>query len=456
SLYKRPEDRENFLKQLKQKKKIEYNEMELRRRDGKPIHVICNVSGIFDDHGELMQIQGYLFDDTERKEMEKHFQQVQKMEAIGTLAGGIAHDFNNILAAIIGYAEITKDDLTPGSMPHRNLQSIYQAGIRAKELVQQILTFSRQTQHELKPIKMDLILREALKFLNASLPPSIRLRKTIEPDCRTILADPSQIHQLIMNLCTNAYQAIDEGGEGIIEVSLEPENLEAERQVNHYKLSPGEYVKFTVKDSGCGMDEATRKRIFDPFFTTKAVGKGTGLGLSVVHGIVEKLHGIIFVTSQPGQGSTFTVYLPGYDQSAPAEEQIDEAIPGGTEHILLVDDEQTFVAMEKQLLERLGYTVTTATHGFEALELFRITPNRFDLVMTDQLMPNMTGLELAEELLQIRPHLPIILMSGFSENISREQAQNMGLFDSISKPIVKRDMVVAVRNALDSVHQKEV
>ncbi|MBW1740158.1 MAG: response regulator [Deltaproteobacteria bacterium] len=394
---------------------------------------------------------------TERKRAEEakaklqaQLQQAQKMEAMGTLAGGIAHDFNNILFAILGFAEMTRDDMPEGSLARANLEEVITAAKRARDLVQQMLTFSRQVDQERKPLQIHLIVKEVLKLLRASLPTTIEIRQNIQSQSSTILADPTQIHQVMMNLCTNAYYAMRERG-GVLEVSLSEidVDLDAEALPQHLDMKPGPYVKLTVSDTGPGMEPAVLERIFDPYFTTKGLGEGTGMGLAVVHGIVKGHGGGITVHSKLGQGTTFHVYLPRFESAVAPEARTAEPIPKGKEHILFVDDEEQLVRMAHQALKRLGYEVTVRTSSVEALEAFRAQPDKFDIVITDQTMPNMTGIGLAKELLRIRPDIPIILCTGFSEAITPERAKAMGIREFIMKPIVTSDIAKSIRRVLD-------
>jgi len=388
-----------------------------------------------------------LQDITEQIELQRQLRQTQKMEAIGTLAGGIAHDFNNILTAILGYTEIAMDDLAEGSRTHQSLEQVFNAGYRAKDLVRQILTFSRQNEQERQPVRISRIVKEALNFLRASLPSTIAIRQKITSDSALVMADPTQIHQVLMNLCSNAAHAMRETG-GILEVSLAAVNLDP--GASDPGLRHGPYVNLTVRDTGHGMKREVMERIFDPYFTTKKAGEGTGMGLSVIHGIVRGYDGAIRVHSEPGAGTSFDVLIPRIDHAPDRkEEEGCEPLPTGTERILLVDDEEVIVEMEQLMIERLGYQVTARTGSLEALETFRADPGRFDLVLTDQTMPHMTGAELCRELLEIRPDIPIILCTGFSDLITPEKAEAMGIGAFIGKPLVRREIARTIRKLLD-------
>lgn len=397
-------------------------------------------------------ILNFLRDITQEKKLEVQLIQAQKMEAIGTLAGGIAHDFNNILSAIIGYAELTAFDIKEDNRARKNLDEVIKGGERAKDLVQEILTFSRQHERERRMLYMSPLVKETLKLLRASLPSTVEIRQNIEKDIGFVEADPTQIHQLLMNLCTNAGHAMRAKG-GILEVGLtymdkKPKDVSFSTEGN-----AGSCVKLSVSDTGHGIDKALLKRIFDPYFTTKDQEEGTGLGLSVVHGIVKSHGGAITVQSKPGEGSTFNVYLPVTKSETVRESDSGEEalpLPGGQERILFVDDESALVNMGKQMLERLGYKVDIQTSSTEALELFREKPDEFDLVITDMTMPHMTGEKLAKEIMKIRPEIPIILCTGYSERITEDRAKKMGIAEFAMKPLLVHDLAEAIRRALDN------
>jgi len=380
---------------------------------------------------------------------ERQLQQVLKIQAIGTLAGGIAHDFNNILFPILGYTELTMDEVPEGTVAHKNLQEILKAANRAKQLVQQILTFSRQSGQERKPIKVQYIIKEALELLRASIPASIEIIHNIDEHCSPVMGDATQIHQVIMNLCTNAYQAMQDKG-GRLEVVLSEVDVGYEETIEKIGMQPGRHLQLLVKDEGCGMDAAVMERIFEPYYTTKEQGKGTGLGLSVIHGIVKNHRGDITVTSEPGKGATFRVYLPvieDVDLVSDSEPTSDAA--NGNERILLIDDEEQIISMEQQMLENLGYRVTARTDSMKALMEFSTQPQDFDLVITDMTMPHMTGDQLAQKLLDINPDIPVILCTGFNEDISEEKALSMGIQKFVMKPVIKNDLAATIRSVLD-------
>ena len=383
-------------------------------------------------------------------ESERQMQQVLKLQAIGTLAGGIAHDFNNILFPIIGYTELTMDDVAEDSPTRRNLEEVLKAANRAKDLVQQILTFSRQNGRERKPVRVQGIVTEALHLLRASIPKTIEIECQIDEGCNAILGDPTQIHQVIMNLGTNAYQAMQEIG-GRLEVRLAQTEIDYEETLKRIGIKMGPHLHLTVADEGVGMEPMVLERIFEPYYTTKEPGKGTGLGLSVIHGIIKNHGGFITVESTPGKGSVFHVYLPTVeDAEIEAAQDLHPAETRGSEHILLVDDEPQIADMGSQLLEKMGYRVTARTSSTEALKTFAEHPGAFDLVITDMTMPLMTGDRLAQRLWEIRPGIPVILCTGYNELITEEKAIAMGIRRFLLKPVDKDELAAAVRTALDS------
>jgi len=384
----------------------------------------------------------------ERTELELQLSQKQKMEAIGTLAGGIAHDFNNILAAMQGYIELSLEDLPEGAAVRDNLEQVLSCGNRAAKLVKQVLTFSRTNQQEKELTRISSIVKEVLDMLRASLPATIKIRRKIEADSSIVLADPTQIHQVMVNLCTNASHAMRETG-GLLEVNLTDINLESETEISDERLGPGHYVKLSVSDTGCGMDKEVMERIFEPFFTTKERNEGTGLGLSVVHGIIKSHDGAITVNSTPGEGTTFDIYLPKIESDEVQEPEPSELTARQKEVVLLVDDEEMMVDVTKQMLERLGYIVVAKTSSVDALETFQEEPDEFDLVITDQVMPNLTGTQLATELIAIRPDIPVILCTGFGEDVSPEVAENIGIKKFLMKPVSKHEIAAIIRQVLD-------
>ena len=386
--------------------------------------------------------------ETAKRRAERQMQKAQHLQAIGTLAGGIAHDFNNILYGIIGYAQLAIDDAPADSVLHDNLNEILQGSHRAKELVAQILAFSRQGETEKKPIKPAPLIKEALKLIRASLPATIAIRTRISATSETIVANPTQIHQVVMNLCTNAAHAMPPKA-GVIYVSLEIETVTVEEEGLHGTILPGIYVRLRVADNGAGIPEDVRHRICDPFFTTKQQGEGTGMGLAVVLGVVQSHGGGIRVRSAPGEGTRFDILLP----AVPREEQVEAAgettTPGGTERILFVDDESAIAHMADRMLSKLGYQVTASQSPSEALELFQKEPAAFDLVITDLTMPIMKGTHLARLLHEIRPDIPIILCTGYGEQVTTEQLHEIGVREMMTKPILRHNLAVSIRQALE-------
>ncbi len=388
----------------------------------------------------------------ERGRLEERLQQSQKMEAIGTLAGGIAHDFNNILSAIIGYSELVKVDLPPGSRVAHDIDQIVESGLRAADLVKQILAFSRKTDRSLQVIAPSTIVHEVLRMLKATFPATVRIEEDIDRECGLVQVDPTGLHQIVLNLCTNAFQALPDQ-KGVIRVRLYRQAGDEGEEACRDDAAAGPVIVLSVTDSGCGMDRETVARIFEPYFTTKGVGAGTGLGLAVVHGIVHDYKGRIEVESAPGMGSTFTVRIPAVithpenaaDHSAGAGDG--NVARAGRGRILFVDDEEALCSLGKRLLERQGYTVTTATDSREALEVVRRQPD-FDLVITDQTMPGLTGMELAREILGINSLLPVIMCTGHSDVVSEDDALAAGVKRYVFKPFENKEFLLAVREVI--------
>jgi len=385
----------------------------------------------------------------EKYRLHEQLQQAQKMEAIGTLAGGIAHDFNNILSAIIGFSELAINEAPKETKLYENMEQVLKAGHRAKDLVKQILAFSRKGAQEEKPVSVVPIVEEVLKLLQASLPATIEIRQSYGTDLGAVMADPTQLHQVLMNLCTNAAHAMREKG-GVLDVKLSRIDLDSEFAAIHTVVKPGPHVKLTVSDTGHGMSPEVLKKIFEPYFTTKERGEGTGMGLAVVLGIVESYGGTITAKSELGKGAAFDVLIPILDATAEKKYEEPKMLPSGTERILFVDDEQFLIDIADQMLTRLGYNVTTRISSVEALKLFESDPDRFDLVITDMDMPNMSGDSLAQTLIKIRSDIPIILCTGYSDRIDKKRAKGLGIKAFAMKPIVMRDVAVIVRKVLDS------
>jgi signal transduction histidine kinase/CheY-like chemotaxis protein len=386
-----------------------------------------------------------------KEKLELQLRKIQKVEAIGTLAGGIAHDFNNILAAIYGYTELAMNLAPPASSLHDYLESVLAAASRAKDLVGQILTFSRQVEQERKPVLLSPLVKEAVKLLRSAIPTTIEIQQLIDDHSIPVLADLTQIHQVIMNLCTNAYHAMRENeAGGVLGVSLREKEIGPDELAAELQISPGRYLVLEVSDTGCGMSKSILERIFDPYFTTKKSGEGTGLGLSIVHGIVASHGGRISVYSEPGQGSTFRVYLPAVK---PVEAKVAkgeaEMVRGGSELVMLVDDEPEILCLLQKMLQGYGYRVAPYTTAEAALQAFRAEPRRYDLIITDMTMPQMTGAQLVPELLKIRADIPVILCTGFSELINEEKAKSIGVKKYLMKPVPTSELAQAVREALD-------
>ncbi|MHB8809860.1 MAG: hybrid sensor histidine kinase/response regulator [Desulfobulbaceae bacterium] len=396
---------------------------------------------------ENRRYQHYLEEEIKKRTAE--LQHSQKMEAIGTLAGGIAHDFNNILAIINGYAQMAQSELPPESQPSQDLDKVLHAANRASELVKQILTFSRQDDHEAKPVHVQFIFKEILKLLKASFPSTIVIRDSVDANCPPVLADPSRIHQVIMNLCTNAWHAMRESG-GELSVSLSHlDRLPAGFRLKDKPQPAAGYLLLQVTDTGHGIDGDDLNRIFEPFFTTKPVSEGTGLGLSVVHGIVKSLGGDILVSSEKGHGADFRIIFPALAEDTAFDLHLSSPLPRGDERIMVVDDEAELASWLQRFLHDLGYKVTTHSDSRAALDAFLAAPDAFDLIVTDMTMPGLTGKELAREIMLRRPELPVILCTGFSESLDRDQALAIGIREYVMKPVVRQELAEIVRKVLD-------
>jgi PAS domain S-box-containing protein len=423
-----------------------------RKKDGTvfPVEITQNFLTLGNRKTVLVSIRDIskrLKYEEERKALETHLRQAQKMEAIGTLSSGIAHDFNNILTSIIGYSELSLQIVEKDSKLEGFLQEIYAAGNRAKDMVKQILTFSRQGDENFKPVQIDLIVKEVAKFLRSSVPSTIAISHNVDGEC-LVFADPTQIHQVLMNLCTNSAHAMGKSG-GRLEINLSKTTLDERHKIHFPDLKPGKYVRMTVSDTGVGIPKEHIESIFEPYFTTKAPGEGTGLGLAMVHGIVKRHNGCITAQSNVGKGTSFDIYLPLTDKPKIAGHRAKENLPTGNERILFVDDERPIAKMGGQIIEKLGYKVVTRTSSIEALELFRSNPNGFDLVITDMTMPNMTGDKLAIELVKIRSDIPVILCTGYSQRIPDEPDFATGIKAFAFKPIATPDLARIIRKVLD-------
>jgi len=419
-----------------------------RRKSGTHYSAEAVIIPVTDGTGSICNYVGIKRDVTQENHLQRQLIQSQKMEAIGTLAGGIAHDFNNILSAILGYAELAVYEMPEGSPGRHDVAEVIKAGNRAKDLVRHILTFSRKTEQDFKSIDIAPLLKEALKFLRASLPSTIDIRTRISAENARVQCTPTMIQQILMNLCTNAAQAMKDAG-GILDVSLTNTEIEAADIKQHPELRPGPHLCLTVGDTGPGIEPDLLARIFDPYFTTKEKGEGTGLGLSVVHGIIQALKGSVQVDSCPDSGAIFHAFLPcAASQDEPTVIQ-PIALATGNERILLADDEAVLAEMGKQMLEHLGYHVTVRTDSSDALNTFQSHPQDFDLVISDRTMPRMTGFELAERIKTIRPDIPIILCTGYSDELEVERAAALGISRMVMKPLGMNELADAVRSALD-------
>jgi PAS domain S-box-containing protein len=418
-------------------------EARIRHKNGKWVWVLDRGRVVaWTDEGKPLLMSGTHQDITERKHLEEQIVQSHKMEAIGTLAGGIAHDFNNMLAVIIGNAELALDDIPEDEPSRHNLEVIIKASRRCRDLVRQILTFSRKDTSQQKNQPLAPLIDESLKFLRASIPSTIEMKLDINTKSDTARVNEAQFQQIIVNLGTNAAHAMREDG-GLLHLSLDDETLD-----DASGTEPSRYLNLTVTDTGTGMDEGVKKRIFDPFFTTKKVGEGTGMGLAVVHGIVAAHNGLITVHSEPGKGSSFSILIPKTKEKVVLEGEPLSTVAGGRERILFIDDEDTIVEMTSALLEGLGYEVSSFTDPHDALAAFSRTPHDFDLVITDQTMPKMTGAMLANKVKAIRPDIPVMLCTGYSQTVSAEQAKSQGIEGYAMKPLVKREMAEAIHKVL--------
>jgi PAS domain S-box-containing protein len=426
-----------------------------RRKDGRLYTEEMTITPVRGANGQIAHFVAIKQDVSDRQLLEKRMRQAQKMEAIGTLAGGIAHDFNNILAAMFGYAYLLQQDVAGNAVAEENIGEILKAAGRAKDLVQQILTFSRQREQKPEVIPLDTIVKEAIKFLRASLPAQIQIDLNLAADAPAVLADPTQIYQVTINLATNALHAM-EGRAGRLNVSLERFQPDAKFIRQHPELHPMFYTRLTVADTGHGMDAKTLERIFEPFFTTKPIGKGTGLGLAVVHGIVESHGGVITVESEVGRGTTFRLYFPGQTGGQTKIVAGESSVSTGRgQKILLVDDEPALTGVLKRLLLRLNYQVTTSNRAREAIGWCRQDPRQYDLVITDLTMPEINGLEVARQVRELCPDMPVILASGFSAELNPENLRAAGICELIEKPISITALAEAVRRALEGVKPPE-
>lgn len=401
----------------------------------------------FNAQGQPVKMLGTIQDITDRKKLEGQLRNAQKMEAIGTMAGGIAHDFNNLLAIIFGNADLARLTIPAGHPARNNIDKLFNAAVSAKNLVQQILSFTRQTDKTTKPINIIQAIEDSLALLHSIIPSSVTIHKKFELNEGFILADTTQFHQLMINLCTNAAQAMQE--KGVLGVCLTEINITSNELPSWSEKKPGKYIRLSVSDTGQGMDHTIINQIFDPFFTTKEVGKGTGMGLSVIHGIMQSYGGFVTVESEPGKGSTFHLFFHKLEEIPVERKEIDDLLPTGNERILFVDDEIFIVETGCNILRSIGYSVRPVTSSSEALKIFSSQPNDFDLIITDMAMPVLTGKDLAIELLKIRPDIPIILCTGYSSMISKENAKEIGIREFCMKPLSMEQLAKTVRKVLD-------
>lgn len=455
SLYEDPVERFRILEHLNRAGTVNDWTVRMRRTDGSLFWALLHINKATNADSREMFLDGTIQDisrrvevENEKRELEEQLRQSQKMETIGTLAGGIAHDFNNLLASIMGFSELALEDSQAGSVQQENLKCTLVAAQRAADLVGQILTFARQTDTEKTPIQVKHVLTEAIKLLRSTLPSTIKINEQIASKS-AVLAAPTQLHQVIVNLCSNASHAMQESG-GVLTIGLTDVELSATHVDPNRLVKAGPNIKLTIADTGHGIAPEIKDRIFDPYYTTKKPGEGTGIGLSVVQGIVRSHGGFITIDSEPGKGTTFQVFLPVIDRKDIPQVMSSNRITGGSERILLVDDEHLVVQMGKQMLERMGYVVTSCVHSLEALELFEKASDQFDLVLTDMTMPDLTGDRLAKRISEIRPDIPIILCTGYSNRLDHQNIANAGVRAILYKPLVKTELANAIRNALDS------
>jgi signal transduction histidine kinase/CheY-like chemotaxis protein len=391
----------------------------------------------------------------EKAKLEAQLLHLQKMETIGTLAGGIAHDFNNILTPILGYTEMALEELPAESTLRYDVEQISNAATRGKDLVQQILTFSRQVDVDKKPIELHHVVKEVMNLIRASFPSNIEIHQDLKEDCGTVLADSTQMHQIIMNICTNAYHAMMTKG-GRLEVKLDVLDVNGKKMKTANKIKSGTYVRLSISDTGHGMDKQTISRIFEPFYTKKEVGSGSGLGLSVVHGIVSNYSGTIEVESTPGKGSKFMIYLPQHTAEGTDEDTMTDSATKGNERILFVDDEKEITYMGKKMLESLGYAVDIRTDGISALEELKNDPKKYDLMVTDQAMPKMLGTDLVSAARKICPDLKVIIITGYADSIPKNAVRELGISEIILKPLILSNFSNLIREVLDKKEKVEV
>jgi len=438
---------EEIMNMLSKKGKWE-GELKINKKDGSKIDVQVSAATIFDENQNPIGLMSSSIDITERKNLEEQLRQAHKMESIGTLAGGVAHDFNNLLYMIMGNTELALEDIPEWNPVHKNLKEVKSATLRAAGIVKQLLNFSRKTDQDLKPIGAVTVIKDALKFLRSTISSTVKFKLNLPDADIPMQGDPVQINQIMMNLCTNASQVMQDTG-GTIKIDVETVMLNEEDCDDCTNLSAGNHIKITVKDSGPGIAPDIIDKIFDPYFTTKGLAEASGMGLAVVHGIVKNHDGVISVDSNPGQGACFEILLPVIDELPEPEIEVKEYISHGSESILFVDDEESIANMTGKTLERLGYQVETQLNPVKALELFKLKPESFDLVITDMAMPQMTGVNFAEKLKEIQPDIPVIICTGHSAVIDEEKAKLLELDGFVMKPVSKSKIAKAIRDVLD-------
>ncbi len=451
-----PEKREHYLKIFKHHVKSETavtDDIYVRNSKGFDVPVQINTN-IFTLENRKV-IQGIFRDITEIKNAEEQIRQSQKMEAIGTLAGGIAHDFNNILTPILGYTKLSLDKLPDNSPVRSYLEKVWSAGIRAKELVKQILTFSRKEKEEKRPFLIQDIINESIKFFRSSIPSTIKLHTKIDKQCGPVMCNPTQIYQVLMNLCSNAHHAMLQKG-GTLNIELKSAAGKPGSSLSVNSAQPEKYICLTVSDTGKGMDKDIIQRIFEPYFTTKTKEDGTGLGLSVVHGIIKNHGGYIEVESEPNGGTAFKIYLPEIEYSLEPEDEVSaQPVRKGSEQILLIDDDRNVLEITEEILRSLGYKVVSISNSIDALKVFSADPEKFDLIITDQTMPDIPGIELSKKILQIKPDIPIILCRGYDSAASKEKAISIGIADYLTKPVSKDEFALSIKKTLREKKQPE-
>lgn len=449
SLFLNPEARQSLIQRLQKEKTLEYIELEMLRRDGTRAYIVANLVGRFSEEGELLQIQGYFFDDTKRRELEQQLIQAQKLESLGALAGGIAHDFNNILGIIMGHSTLMDHFKSDPEKLSQSIDAITKATQRGASLVKQLLTFARKTEALFESVNVNDIIGEINKLLQETFPRTIAISTSLQPELPSIIADGNQIHQVLLNLCVNAQDAMPKDGM----LSISTSAIEGEPLSSRFpKATARQYVQIEVADTGIGMDEATRQRIFEPFFTTKGPGKGTGLGLSLVFGIMESHNGFIDVRSAPGEGTAFHLYFPVEPHTVELEqvkEEPAEAIPGGNETILVVEDEEMLRELVRTTLEAKGYRVLTAGDGEEAVETYRRHQGEIHLVLCDMGLPKFSGYEVYQKLKKLNPSIWMALASGYLEPGVKSEILKGGVKDFIQKPYSPSQMLRTIRSVLD-------